>query len=1375
MNRLAQFIGLIYLLVMLSPAFAQHAEATYDSLGITPPLSVYQEEELIPLMTVPPLPVPHVYLGPNAPLLPPQLDNSTKPFFRGVFQQDGLSCGQATLVSHTFTYEVNRLRNLPGNVPANQYPTHFAWNWVNGGDGWFGASYFHSIDLLRRVGTPNVATYGGMAAGGGTRWMTGYENYYAAMLNRIHDGFSINVSTIEGLNILKHYLHDHLEGSPHGGIVSFYANQPALQNLPAGTPEAGKKVVTQWSTANHAMTFVGWHDSICWDYSGDGQYTNHIDINGDGVVNLRDWEIGGLIMVNTYGGVPNWGNGGFAYVMYKTLGEAFGSGGIWNSSVHVVEPKATVLPQITMKITLKHTSRNKLKVWAGVSPNPNATEPLIMIDFPIIDFHGAHRFLQGGSSEAHKTLEFGLDLTPLLGFVSPGQPARFFFRLEERDPANAGTGEVVALSLRNYTSGTVNEIICSGLPMPIVENGITNVWLNATINYNPVTITTQTLPAAKISEPYSHQLSASGGTPPYRWNLKMDYDESSQTQNFPNISAQNITPSNANSGTTMRVLPFPFPYYGKLIDTVYVHVDGIILFDRQNFPWPYYNEPMVLFKGYRGIAPFLFDLRIESGQGIWYEGNSELATFRWKASLNGVSGTEVNIAAKLYPNGKIEFFYGAMQYSQGIVWVGGISAGDYRNYQTHSKSGASFISNGLAYLFEPPDFAFDMQLTTGGILHGTPDQVYTNCMLKVMTVDNNGLSTIKHLAFNTRGFKVYYTIAAGDDDIIGLGETVQMGITLVSHETQPYSGISATLLTDDSAITMIDSTFVVPIINPGDSLHFPEVLSFEVTQVVLNNYPLDMNLQLTSGTEIWNNPLHLTINAPQIHLASVMILDGANGALDPGETVQLVIRVKNSGSVSLDAVQASIATMHPGITITDGVASLPWIQPEQTASLVFSVSANPSMVVGQNFAIDLNVSGSTVYSGNYNLILPVGLLVDNFESGGLASMPWFSTGGNHWGVVQNTPFEGLYCALSGVIGHNDTTSLELIINVTVADTISFYRKVSSESNFDFLRFYINGIQRGSWSGEQNWNRVRYPIPAGRHTLKWAYIKDQSDIGGTDNAMIDFVEFPPLLMVDAGGHALICEGAVWQLQGGAANQTSVAWSSSGSGTFSNTAIFNPIYTPSQADISEGSVQLMITAYSTAPCPPLSSETTLWFNRLPTRPVIPSGPDSVNVLFVTQSTFISDSIAHAQQYDWLLEPQEAGVLNANGLQATVEWNTTFTGQAAVKIKGLNDCGEGPFSLPKIVLIHQTHVGVAPPTYKPGINIQPNPFKERFVITISDSFELPFILRITNQAGQVVLKELVNTHIHQVITSAFSPGMYIVSLSGKHGIVHTKAILY
>jgi hypothetical protein len=68
-----------------------------------------------------------------------------------------------------------------------------------------------------------------------------------------------------------------------------------LYNLPAGTPEAGKKVIISYSNSSHAMTIVGYNDSIRWDYNNDGQYTNHLDINGDGVVDLRDWEIGGLI------------------------------------------------------------------------------------------------------------------------------------------------------------------------------------------------------------------------------------------------------------------------------------------------------------------------------------------------------------------------------------------------------------------------------------------------------------------------------------------------------------------------------------------------------------------------------------------------------------------------------------------------------------------------------------------------------------------------------------------------------------------------------------------------------------------------------------------------------------------------------------------------------------------------------------------------------------------------------------------------------------------------------------------------------------------------------------------------------------------------
>jgi C1A family cysteine protease len=99
-------------------------------------------------------------------------------------------------------------------------------------------------------------------------------------------------------------------------------------------------VIIQWGNSpNHAMTIVGYNDSIRWDYNNDGQYTNHIDINLDGVVDLKDWEIGGFKMANTYGSISGWGDEGFSYMTYKSVADGFQQGGIWDNLVAIVNVK----------------------------------------------------------------------------------------------------------------------------------------------------------------------------------------------------------------------------------------------------------------------------------------------------------------------------------------------------------------------------------------------------------------------------------------------------------------------------------------------------------------------------------------------------------------------------------------------------------------------------------------------------------------------------------------------------------------------------------------------------------------------------------------------------------------------------------------------------------------------------------------------------------------------------------------------------------------------------------------------------------------------------------------------------------------------------
>jgi hypothetical protein len=87
------------------------------------------------------------------------------------------------------------------------------------------------------------------------------------------------------------------------------------------------------------------------------------------------------------------------------------------------------------------------------------------------------------------------------------------------------------------------------------------------------------------------------------------------------------------------------------------------------------------------------------------------------------------------------------------------------------------------------------------------------------------------------------------------------------------------------------------------------------------------------------------------------------------------------------------------------------------------------------------------------------------------------------------------------------------------------------------------------------------------------------VSASDEMTLDIQQ---LATANAGTDAEICENSSHTLNGQAQHYSSVAWSTSGSGTFSNTNILNPVYTPGQSDIAAGSVILTLTAQPQSPC-------------------------------------------------------------------------------------------------------------------------------------------------------------------------------------------------
>jgi hypothetical protein len=130
---------------------------------------------------------------------------------------------------------------------------------------------------------------------------------------------------------------------------------------------------------------------------------------------------------------------------------------------------------------------------------------------------------------------------------------------------------------------------------------------------------------------------------------------------------------------------------------------------------------------------------------------------------------------------------------------------------------------------------------------------------------------------------------------------------------------------------------------------------------------------------------------------------------------------------------------------------------------------------------------------------------DGFEAGRISHPPWSLDGDSDWSASTSEAHFGSYSAQAGSIGGDQYTSLILEGDFPEGQ-ISFWRKVSSEQHYDYLRFYIDGSLQDEWSGDEDWTKVSFPASAGMRTFEWTYSKDSSSSNGSDTAWIDDIVF-----------------------------------------------------------------------------------------------------------------------------------------------------------------------------------------------------------------------------------------------------------------------------
>ncbi|HRY98596.1 MAG TPA: C25 family cysteine peptidase, partial [Bacteroidales bacterium] len=404
------------------------------------------------------------------------------------------------------------------------------------------------------------------------------------------------------------------------------------------------------------------------------------------------------------------------------------------------------------------------------------------------------------------------------------------------------------------------------------------------------------------------------------------------------------------------------------------------------------------------------------------------------------------------------------------------------------------------------------------------------------------------------------------------GETLDLQVALTNLGVATAGQVSASLSTNDPLVTINTGLHSWGDIPAGDTTALQQAFNLSISNVIPDQHQVQFTLNAAdSSGNTWASTLMMNVNAPALHLGDATLNDQAggngNGIAEPGETVVFTVPVHNNGHSDAQGSQLMLVSTNPLLMVDSLSKNLGTLGAGSGQYVTFSLQVDTALQLGSSIALHSGVQSGN-YTANRVYYLTIGEVSEDFETGDFSRFAWSFGGNANWQTVQTLPYEGNYCARSGVIGHNAASHLEITLNVLAQDTLSFYRKVSSEDGYDFFSFWIDGDKKDEWAGEVPWGKVSYAVSPGLHTFKWEYAKDYMLASGSDCAWLDYITFPPVNMGSAplsvtavAVPSSYCEGGSAQLSSfvnGSAGAVTYSWAPASG--LSDHALANPLATP-----------------------------------------------------------------------------------------------------------------------------------------------------------------------------------------------------------------------
>jgi len=215
------------------------------------------------------------------------------------------------------------------------------------------------------------------------------------------------------------------------------------------------------------------------------------------------------------------------------------------------------------------------------------------------------------------------------------------------------------------------------------------------------------------------------------------------------------------------------------------------------------------------------------------------------------------------------------------------------------------------------------------------------------------------------------------DGALNPGETIELSVALQNVGGAAATGVTGELSTESPYVTLLQPGAAWPDIPSGGSASNAVPFRFQIDPGVPDGAAIPLTLEVSDQSGVRAFGLEFPVVAPDLAVCFYRIgeqLGGnGNGIIDPGEPVELTVRVRNRGGQDAAAVAATLSSLSGHLTVVEGNSGAVLIPSGQEAELdpPFRVLASAEALEGEVLELALGLE-TGLYAAQSGLKLKVG-------------------------------------------------------------------------------------------------------------------------------------------------------------------------------------------------------------------------------------------------------------------------------------------------------------------------------------------------------------------------------------------------------------------